>query len=243
MKLFTVFVAVAAALSMGSVSASGLLGDAPKEGSKGNFDLGYVTTSGNTDTTSLNGGFNWVTRVSKPYSMGFTVTGLNNATDDVRSAERYTFAWNNRYDLTDKDFLYGTLDYVNDYFGAYDYQSGLYLGYGRQIFKDDSGHLSLGIAAGYRVNAVFVGEDEKEAVVRGDLDYLYNISETAQFSQKLTAIFGEEVDTYTSESAVTAKLSESLALKAAYLVNHNSVVPVGRDKTDTTLSIGVSYSF
>ncbi len=243
MKLATIFVAVAAAVSMGSANASGLLGDAPEEGSKGNLDFGFVTTSGNTDTTSLNGAFNWVTRISEPYAMGFTVTGINNATDDVRSAERYTFAWNNRYDLSEKDFLYGTLDYVNDYFGAYDFQSGVYFGYGREIFQDDSGHLSLGIAAGYRVNAVFVGEDEKEAVLRGDLDYAYKISDNAQFTQKLTAIFGEEVDTYTSESAVTAKLSDSLALKAAYLVNHNSVVPVGRDKTDTTASIGVSYSF
>lgn len=243
MKLTTMFLAVTAALSISTANASGLLGDAPKEGSKGNLDFGYVTTSGNTDTTSLNGGFNWVTRVSTPYSMGFTVTGINNATNNVRSAERYTFAWNNRYDLNEKDFLYGTVDYVNDYFGAYDYQAGAYFGYGREIFKDDTGHLSLGIAAGYRINKVYVGQDEKEAVIRGDLDYAYQISETAQFTQKLTAIFGEELDTYTSESALTAKLSDSLALKVAYLINHNSKVPVGRDKTDTTASIGVSYSF
>lgn len=242
MKLKLLFVAVAATLSF-SANATSLLGDAPKQGSKGNVDLGFVNTTGNTDTTSLNGAFNYVTRVSAPYSMGFNVTGLSNKTGNTRSAERYTFAWNNRYDLSESDFIYGTLDYVNDYFGAYDYQAGLYVGYGRQVFKDNSGHLSLGVAAGYRVNAAFVGPDQKEAVLRGDLDYLYNISETAAFSQKLTAIFGEEVNTYTSESALTAKLSDSLALKAAYLINHNSVVPVGRDKTDTTLSLGVSYSF
>ncbi|WP_227551265.1 YdiY family protein [Kangiella sp. HZ709] len=242
-KITKITLAVIAGLSMVSANASGLLGDAPEDGSKGNLDFGYVATSGNTDTTSLNGGFNYVTRISAPFAMGFVVTGLNNATDDVRSAERYTFAWNNRYDLSENDFLYGTVDYVNDYFGAYDYQAGIYAGYGRQIFADDSGHLSLGIAAGYRINAAFVGEDEKEGVIRSDLDYAYKISDTAQFTQKLTAIFGEEVDTYTSESALTAKLSDSLALKVAYLVNHNSVVPVGTDKTDSTTSIGVSYSF
>lgn len=243
MKLTTLFVAVAATLSFSANAATSLLGDAPEQGSKGVLDLGFVTTSGNTDTTSLNGTFDYITRISTPYSMGFNVTGLSNKTGNTRSAERYSFAWNNRYDLSEKDFVYGTLDYVNDYFGAYDYQVGLYAGYGRQIFKDDSGHLSLGAAVGYRINAVYVGADEKEMVLRGDLDYLYNISETAAFTQKLTAIFGEEVNTYSSESALTAKLSDSLALKAAYLVNHNSVVPVGRDKTDTTLSLGVSYSF
>lgn len=243
MKLVKIALAVSALVSMNSVNASGLLGDAPKDGSKGNVDFGYVTTSGNTDTTSLNGAFNWVTRVSSPYAMGFTVTGINNATDDTRSAERYTFAWNNRYDLSAKDFLYGTLDYVNDYFGAYDYQTGIYLGYGREVFKDDTGFLSVGLAAGYRVNKVYFGDDEKEAVLRGDLDYAYKISDNAQFTQKFTAIFGEELDTYNSESALVAKLSDSLALKVAYLVTHNSEVPVGRDKTDTTASIGVSYSF
>ncbi|WP_251358626.1 YdiY family protein [Kangiella sp. TOML190] len=243
MKLTKIFAAVAAVVSMGSVQASGLLADAPEEGTKGNIDLGFVDTSGNTNTTTMNGAFDYLIRVSDPYSMGFSVTGLNNSDDDERSAEKYTFAWNNRYDLSEKDFLYGTLDYVNDYFGAYDYQSGVYFGYGRQIFKDDSGSLSLGVAAGYRINKVFVGDDEKEGVLRGDLDYAYNISESATFTQKLTAIIGEEVDTYDSETALTAKLSDSLALKVAYLVTHNSKVPADRDKTDKTASVGVSYSF
>lgn len=243
MKLVKVFAAVAATVSMTSAHAYGLLGDAPKDGSKGNFDLGFVTTSGNTDTTSLNGALGYVTRVTDAYAMGFTITGLSNSTDDVRSAERYSFAWDNRYDLSEKSFVYGTLDYVNDYFGAYDYQAGVYGGYGRKVFNDDTGHLSLGVATGYRVNAAFVGEDEKETVFRGDFDYSYNISETAKFTQGIVAVLGNDVDTYTSESAVTAKLSDRLALKAAYAINHNSVVPVGRDKTDTTASVGISYSF
>ncbi len=243
MKLIKLFLAVIAIGAMTTANAGGLLGDAPEEGSKGNLDLGFVQTGGNSDTTSLNGAFDYLIRVSDPYAMGFRIKGLNNANDNVRSAEKYSFIWNHRYDLSEQSFLYGTLDYVNDYFGAYDYQTGLYLGYGYQLFKDDSGHFSLGFAVGYRVNAVFVGDDEKEAVARADLDYGYHISETATFTQKLSIISGEEIDTYNSESALTAKLSESLALKVAYLVTHNSIVPVGREKTDTTLSLGVSYSF
>lgn len=238
-----VTVAVLAALAIPSVNANGLLADAPEDGSVGNLDFGYVSTSGNSDSTSLNGAFDYITRISSPWAMGFSLTGINNANSDVRSAEKYTFAWNNRYDLDSTSFLYGTVDYTNDYFGAYDYQAGAYVGYGKQILQDDNHNFSLGLAVGYRINAAFVGEDEKEGVLRGDLAYSYKISDSAQFDQKLTAIWGEEVDTYNSETAISTKISESLALKVAYLVAHNSVVPVGRDKTDTTLSVGVSYSF
>ena len=223
--------------------ANGLLSDAPEEGYVGNIDFGFVSTSGNSDTESLNGAFDYVRRVSENYATGISMSGINNKSGDTRDVERYSFAWNNRYDLSENSFLYGILDYTDDRFGAYDYQTGVYLGYGHQFFKDDSGHLSLGIGLGYRINAVFSGEDEKEAVARGDLDYGYTISENAAFSQKLTAVFGEEVDTYTSESALTAKISDSLALKVAYLVNHNSKVPVGSEKTDRTTTIGISYSF
>ncbi|NVK22289.1 MAG: DUF481 domain-containing protein [Kangiellaceae bacterium] len=243
MKLKHFFAAITLIAASSLTHANSLLSDAPEQGHVGTFDFGYVSTSGNSDTESLNGAFNYVVRVSENYSSGINATGINNQSGASRDAEKYTFAWNNRYDLNEKSFLYGILDYVDDRFGAYDYQAGAYFGYGHQFFKDDSGHFSLGIGAGYRINAAFIGEDEKETVLRGDLDYAYNISETAIFTQKLTAIFGEEVDTYTSETALATKISDNLALKLAYLVQHNSVVPAGAEKTDRTTTIGVSYSF
>lgn len=222
---------------------SGLLSDAPDEGYFGTLDLGYISTSGNTDTESLNGAFRFVARISEEWSTGFQITGMTNENNEVREAERYSFVWNNRYDLSDNSFVYSIVDYMNDYFGAYDYQAGAYVGYGHQLFKDDTGHFSLGLGLGYRVNALHAGEDETESVMRGDLDYQYNISESATFTQIVSAIWGQEVDTYASETALKTKISDSLALKLAYHINYNSEVPVGAEKKDTTTMISVSYSF
>lgn len=222
---------------------SGLLSDAPDEGYLGTIDFGYISTTGNSETESLNGAFKYITRISDEWSTGVHITGMTSENDEVREAERYTFVWNTRYDLSERSFVYSVVDYMDDYFGAYDYQAGAYVGYGHQLFKDDSGHFSLGLGLGYRVNALKAAEDEKENVVRGDLDYQYNISETATFTQLISAIWGQEFDTYSSETALKTKISDSLALKLAYHVNYNSEVPVGAEKRDTTTSISVSYSF
>lgn len=243
MTLKKILIALALISATPVAFADGLLSDAPEEGYTGNIDLGYISTSGNSETESLNGAFNWTARASENWATGIQMTGISNSSDDEREAEQYTFAWNNRYDLSEKSFLYGILDYNNDYFGAYDYQTGAYVGYGHQFFNDDNGHFSLGIGLGYRVNAVFIGEDEKESVIRGDLDFAHQLTEYAQFTQVISAIWGSEIDTYSSRTAISTKISESLAMKLSYLVNYNSVVPVGAEKTDRTTTIGISYSF
>lgn len=222
---------------------SGLLSDAPEEGYIGTLDIGYISTSGNTETESLNGAFKYVTRISEEWSTGIHVTGMSSENDEIRESERYTFVWNNRYDLSERSFVYSVVDYMNDYFGAYDYQAGAYVGYGHEIFNDDTGHFSLGLGLGYRINALKADEDEKENVIRGDLDYQYNISETATFTQVVSAIWGQDFDTYSSETALRTNISESLSLKLAYIINFNSEVPVGAEKRDTTTTISVSYSF
>ncbi|GAA4360812.1 YdiY family protein [Kangiella marina] len=236
-------IALALCAASPALFADGLLSDAPEEGHQGNIDLGYISTSGNTETESLNGAFDWVARASENWATGIQITGVSNSSEDQRDAEQYTFAWNNRFDLTEKSFVYSILDYKNDYFGAYDYQAGAYLGYGHQFYKSDDGHFSLGIGLGYRVNAVFIGEDEKESVIRGDLDFAHKLTDNARFTQTISAVWGQEIDTYVSRSAISTKISENLAMKLSYLINYNSVVPAGAEKTDRTTTVGISYSF
>ncbi|AOE50944.1 DUF481 domain-containing protein [Kangiella sediminilitoris] len=243
MTMKKTFAALAVIFAAPTAFADGLLSDAPEEGYIGNIDIGYISTSGNTETESMNGEFNWTARASENWATGIQITGVTNSSEGTRDAENYTFSWNNRYDLTEKSFFYGLVDYMNDYFGAYDYQAGAYVGYGHQFYKSDDGHLSLGFGLGYRINAVFIGEDEKENVLRGDFDFAHQLTDTARFTQVIRAVWGDEVDTYTSKSAITTKISENLAMKLAYLVNYNSVVPAGAEKTDRTTTVGISYSF
>ena len=236
-------IALALCATTPAAFASGLLSDAPDEGFRGNIDLGYISTSGNTETESLNGEFDWVARASQNWATGIHITGVSNSNQDERDAEQYTFAWNNRYDIDENSFFYGIIDYTNDYFGAFDYQAGAYLGYGHQFYKSDDGHFSLGLGLGYRINAVFIGEDEKESVLRADLDFAHQLTETARFTQSISAVWGEEINTYVSKSAISTKISDNLAMKLSYLVNYNSEVPVGAEKSDRTTTIGISYNF
>ena len=49
---------------------------------------------------------------------------------DIRISEEYRFGNQTRYNLSEKDYVFGEIEYVNDRFSGYDYRISEYIGYG-----------------------------------------------------------------------------------------------------------------
>ena len=236
-------VATIAATLVGNVAADNLLSGAPDEGYAGNVDLGVVRTTGNSETETVNGEASIIYRVSEPWATGFSIGGFSAKDGDDRTAERYFFNWDNRITIDEKSFWFTNLEYEDDRFSGFDYQAGLFGGYGYEFYRTDDSHFLVGVGAGMRRSKFESGETEDEAVLRGSLDYRTPISDYAEFTQLLTLDVGEERNIARSESALSAKILEDLSLKIAYVVKYTSDVPPGFEKTDTTTTIGLSYKF
>src|SRR5210317_1499834 len=146
----------------------------------GKATLGYLATSGNTENSTLNSGFD-VAYVTGKWEHKFHMAAINAMENEVTTAESYDVGWKSERNLTDHDFLFGRLNWRKDRFGGFDTQFSQTVGYGRRLIDTDAHKLNAEIGACARQSEDQLGVEEEETVIRGGLDYTWKFSETAEF--------------------------------------------------------------
>jgi putative salt-induced outer membrane protein len=217
--------------------------EAEEEGPwSGSLSLGYLSTSGNTETTSYNTkfGVNY-----KKNDWEHILSGSSNGAEDtsVSTAESYQLGWRSGYNFTEHDFVFGTVDWRKDRFSGVTEQLSAALNYGRRVIDTPSHQLALGIGAGYRDSDRSDGTTEAEAIGRGSLAYDWIWSETSSFDQDLIIESGSSNTYIESVSAIRARIIGDFNLVLSYTIKQNTDVPAGSDKTDTQTAISIEYAF
>ena len=208
----------------------------------GKAKLGYLATSGNTENSTLNTGFE-VSYTAGKWTHLAEAFAINASENNVTTAEAYDLGWKSERNLSEHDFLYGRLRWRTDRFGAYATQFSQSIGYGRRLIETDKHKLNAEIGVGMRQSELQAGASEDEAIVRGGAYYRWQFSETAEFRQDLSVESGS-LNTYIeSVTALSAKLVSELALVASYTIKHNTTVPPLTEKTDTYTALALEYTF
>jgi putative salt-induced outer membrane protein len=208
----------------------------------GKAKLGYLATSGNTENSTLNTGFE-VGYKSGQWQHLFTAAAVNASENNVTTAEAYDAGWKSERNLTDHDFLFGRLSWRKDRFGGFDTQFSQTVGYGRRLIDADKHKLNAEIGGGARQSERQDGTSEDEMIFRGGLYYKWLFSETAEFTQDFTTEGGQDNTYIESVTAVSAKLVGNLALVASYTIKHNTDVPPLTENTDTYTALSLEYKF
>ncbi|MEJ2297342.1 MAG: DUF481 domain-containing protein [Woeseiaceae bacterium] len=208
----------------------------------GKATLGYLATSGNTENSTLNSGFEVGYTVDK-WAHLFSAAAVNASENEVTTAEAYDVGWKSERKLSEHDFLFGRLDWRKTRFGAFDTQFSQTVGYGRRLIDTDKHKLNAELGIGARQSESQDGSSDNETILRGGLDYRWQFSETAEFHQELTVESGSENTYLESMSAIKAKLLGELALVASYTIKHNTEVPALTEKTDTYTALALEYAF
>lgn len=241
----TAFISLA---SLGSVLA---VGNAVAEEEahlvwSGDAELGYVSTSGNTKTKTVNAKMD-ATRDNTHWRHNAKLNALNTSEENTTSAEKYTGDWKTDFKLDTANFLFVSANYESDRFSGFDFQSTLAAGYGRHLIKSDKASLEVEAGPGYRYSKLKVevdGDDaEDEAILKLSGKYRYKFTDTSQFMQDLVFDAGDAANIIKSVTAVKAQIVGQLAMKASYTVKHTSEVPVDTDKTDSETALTLVYSF
>lgn len=214
----------------------------PESPWSGNVTLGYLATSGNTETSTLNTGFE-VGYTAGKWQHVANAAAISASQDDIATAEAYDLGWQSRRNLTDTDFLFGRLDWRKNRFGGFDTQFSQTVGYGRHLINTDAHVLDVEIGVGARQSESQIGVKEDETIFRGGAYYTYKISETAELSQSLTTEAASENTFLESVSAVSAELLGDLSLVASYTIRNNSDVPALTEKKDTFTALSLEYAF
>ena len=208
----------------------------------GKVTLGYLATSGNTETSSLNAGFEAAYAAGK-WLHEANASAINASENNVTTAEAYELGWTSNWNLTERDFLFGRLNWRNDEFGGFNTQFSQTLGYARQVVDNEKHKLRLEVGAGARQSEDQLGVDQDETILTGGLNYRYQFTENSQFRQTIKIESGDQNTFSESVTAVSAQLIGRLALTASFTYRNNSDVPVGTENTDTRTAISLEYGF
>ena len=213
----------------------------------GNTELGFIQTSGNSDTQSFNGKFN-IVRDLQPIKTAFKFEALTSEESGDPSKEKYFSELKFDYSLGEFDYLTALLSYEDDRFSGFQYQSTLFLGYGYRAWHSEQGKLDLEVGPGYRRNALEARNEhgekvEEEAVGRLGLNLEVNISDSAKFTEVITIEGGDSNVVYKSDMGLQSTLVGKLAMKINYQVKHTDEVPEGTKNTDSLVGVTLVYSF
>ncbi len=208
----------------------------------GNVKLGYLATSGNTESSSLNSGFR-ITYALDLWKHEATAAAIQSAEGGDTTAEAYDFGWNSARNVSDNDYIFGRLDWRKDRFSSFDQQFSQSIGYGRRLIDAEVHKLNAEIGVGARQSDLADGTDESDTIVTGRLTYDWQISETASFSQAFLVESGSNNTFSESVTKLSARLVGRLALLVSYTVRRNSDVLPGTEKTDTFTALSLEYGF
>jgi putative salt-induced outer membrane protein len=204
--------------------------------------LGYLATSGNTENSTLNTGFE-IGYATGNWKHLFDAAAITSSENRISTAEAYDLGWKSERNFTDHDFMFGRAVWRKDKFGAFNTQFSQTIGYGRRLIKTDKHSLNVELGFGARQSTLQIGGDENETVYTVAGHYQWQLSETAEFSQDLKVEAGESNNFSESVTAISAKLMGDLSLVASYTVRNNSDVPPSAEKTDTFTALLLEYSF
>lgn len=212
------------------------------EGWSGTAALGYLATSGNTQSSSLNSGFGIAYAIGR-WIHGVELKAIHATEDEETTAEAYTVGWKSEFNLTARDYLFGRINWRKDRFSGYDQQLSESLGYGRRIIDTGVHFLNAEIGAGARQSDLTDGTSESDLILRAGLSYRWQFTETAAFTQEVATEAGEENTYLESITALKATIIGDLALVASYTIRNNSEVPVGTENTDRFTALSLEYAF
>jgi putative salt-induced outer membrane protein len=204
-------------------------------------EVGASFASGNTETESANAALELGVKTGKwAHTLGLAG---NYGSDSVgTTAQRWEARGQSGYDFTDRTYWFGAGRYEDDRFSAYDFQATVSTGLGYRIIDTERTKLWVQGGPGYRF-AEFneTGESEDGTILRGDLGWDYQLTETTKIVERFLVETGSENTYLQNDLGLEVTIKGSLALRVGYQVRHNSDVPPGVDKTDTLTTLGLIY--
>ena len=215
-------------------------------------ELGAITTSGNTTGTSVTGKVdarhetsNWSNEyIASGFFKEDEIANSDGSRTRQRSAERYTLSAKAAFKLLGdgkRAFLLGS--HVDDKFGAYTKYSSVSVGYGSQLFKNESKTLDVEIGPGYFHGEHANDPSESGMTVRGAALFRWAVSPSAWFMQNISVERGTANTHSIAETAVSTKINDTMQMKAGFSLRNDTAVPADKKNTDTQTSLTMVYSF
>lgn len=236
MKLTRLVLAASACAALCGTAA------AQEEPFEGSIALGYVGTTGNTETTTFNTEMLATWRTER-WTHNVKFQGLGSQENDATKAERYYLEDKSDYNLDATQYIFGLGTYTDDRFSGFEYQATLTAGYGRYLVRRDGLSLQAFGGLGYRRSDVIGAGTESEGIITFGESLAWALSDNAALTQSFTSDVGEELTVSKFEIGLETNIVGRITTKLAFQARNTSEVPAGTEKTDTMMSVSLVYGF
>jgi putative salt-induced outer membrane protein len=215
----------------------------------GKAEVSYLSTSGNTDTSSFGGGLE-VNYNPNPWLFTLKGAGLKSATDGVTTAESFAASLRASRELTERIDVFVNAGWLRNRFSGINNIYNFDAGAGYKLFAGPEQFLRAEAAVGYSSEQdILLGiivPYRNYANARAGLGYKWQFTKTAAFSNDFNFLV-DLSDTanwfMTDKAAITAAISKIFSLQASWtLLYRNQPVP-GFHNTDTATAVGLLAKF
>lgn len=211
-------------------------------GVSGKAGLGYLATSGNTESTNANASFEL--EYERPaWTHEFGLSAVTATRDEVTTAEAYTGTYEARRDWDERTYLFTALDWRRDRFSGFDQQMSETVGYGRRLVNTERHALNVEGGVGARQTERGTGLEQDDPIARVSLDYTLAVNDTTDFTQDIVSESGSTNTSIESVSALSVRLFGDIALSVSHRIRYNSDVEPEAVATDRFTSISLEYAF
>ena len=212
----------------------------PAAGWGGEAEIGILMTRGNTDTTTQN------IKLGVHYHTGswehkLQWVSLRSEESGVVSAERTDTYYRSTYNLSRRDYAYGSLRHENDRFAGFNRRVTEVIGYGRKLYNEKPLLWAVETGVGARQTDYTDNTDSNEGIVRLATKIEWQMTQTSSFKEELFVESGSSNTTTQSTTSLKVKINSSLAMKLSLNVQDNSNVPSGTKHTDTVTALTLVY--
>ena len=226
----------------------------------GKGEAGLVISNGNTNTKNANAKLevsstteNW------KHTAGLAAIYAQDEDEDTGEEETTGQRWQvyeqSDYNFSTRSFWFGAGRYENDRFSGFEYQATVSTGLGRHFIDNERTKLTATAGVGYKFFETrdtydetgpvpvltALGESDNEGVFRGTLDLSHSLTDTTKLLDKLLVESGAENTAVQNDIGIQVKITDVLALSAAYSVRYNSDPPPGFGSTDTLTTLNLVY--
>ena len=215
---------------------------------KGEAELGFLITSGNTEKEQLSARTKIENERNKWRHIVEIKALKSDETDTLTdvtstSAEKYELTAKSDYKFKEFDYLFVVVNYEDDKFSGYDYRASEAIGYGNRLIHQENLTLDLEGGPGMRQSESDAGVKKDESMLRLSGKLEWKARKTAKFNQELTSEVGEDITITKSVSALRNQVNGDLSSVLTLTVRNVSDVPVGVKETDTETTLALVYSF
>jgi len=226
-------------------------------------ELGLILTSGNTETTTIKGAIK-AKHEMENWTNEYKLDGLfkedeiekdGGVKETQRTNEKYFGSAQGNYKLNESHshfFLYGS--HTSDSFGSFRNESVFSLGYGKRFLDKSNMFFDAEIGPGYKYFEFpdqskdeqgndISGKTDGEAIALGKVNFNWDITEYAKFTQTVAMEYGSTNTKTKSESALLTKINGSMQMKVGFNVTHNSDVDSDKENTDIETTLTLVYNF